>query len=369
MKKQKQTFKKKVLKILLIILSLATVYSFAAPKFINPSTAYAVGDLTIDWGVPTGDPIFTVVGMMPGDVEFRDVDVTNNASIPRTVAVRGVETSETLDFSTILDFVISDTGGDIYGGASITGPKTLAEFFVDSGGPEGLDLSTLGPGDSTTYTFTATFPFSAGNEFQNASVVFDLIIGISSDVPPECEHIVFNGSIIFGTQNDDNLHGTNYNDLIIGLEGKDKINGSNGDDCIVGNEGNDKLDGSNGNDIILGGDGDDYINGGSNGNDYIDGGSGNDKIDASNGNDKVFGGEGNDKIDTGNGNDYVIAGSGNDYIDGSNGNDYIEGNEGDDEMLGKNGNDTLLGGPDVDKATGGLGTDTCDAETEITCEL
>jgi len=38
-------------------------------------------------------------------------------------------------------------------------------------------------------------------------------------------------------------------------------------------------------------------------------------------------------------------------------------------MSGGNGNDTLLGGQDTDKANGNLGRDTCDAETEISCEI
>lgn len=360
--------KKKIYKILLVGLSLATIYSFTSPQFLDKSTAYAVGDLTIDWGVPTGDPIFTVTGMVPGDIESREVDVTNNATSARPVAVRGVETSQTGDLSTVLDFVISEGATDLYGGTSATGPKTLADFFADSDPINGLALSTLGPSSTTTYTFKATFEPDADDGFQNASVVFDLVIGIGFAVPDECQNMSFFGNPIFGTSGNDNIKGTNYNDLIIAFEGNDKVNGSNGDDCIVGNEGNDKLNGSNGEDVIFGNNGDDTLDG-SNGDDLLIAGEGNDRIFGTNGNDRIFAGDGDDKIEASNGNDYVIAGSGNDKIDAGNGNDYVEGNEGNDQMRGRNGNDTLIGGPDSDQARGDLGTDTCDAEVETSCEL
>src|SRR3972149_10839047 len=182
MKKQKVKIRKTIYKILLIIFSLATIYSFAAPHFLPDTTAYAVGDLTIDWGVPTGSPIFVVGGMVPGDMESRQVDVTNNGLFPRTVAVRGEKTAETLDFATVLDFVILDGITPVHGTGSPTGPKTLDEFFADSAvATSGIELSILAPSTSTTYTFKVTFDIDAGIEFHTASVVFDLIIGIASE--------------------------------------------------------------------------------------------------------------------------------------------------------------------------------------------
>lgn len=363
----KTKIKLKLIKIIVISLALALAYNLVSPAFISSSTAYAAGDLTIDWGVPTGDPIFTVTGMMPGDVESRAVDVTNNATVVRPVAVRGIPTNDADGMSQVIDFVISENSTDLYGGT--TGAKTLAQFFIDSTDPDGLALSNLNPSQTTTYTFKATFDINAGNEYQGAIVVFDLQIGISSNIPQECiDAGIVIENIIFGTVNNDNITGTNKNDLIFGLEGNDKINGSNGDDCIVGGEGNDKLNGSNGKDVVLGQEGDDVVDG-SNGVDLSYGGPGNDKMNGTNGVDNMFAGEGDDIINASNGNDYVIAGPGNDKIDAGNGADYVEGNEGDDDMKGRNGNDTLLGGADTDKADGGLGTDTCDAETETSCEI
>ena len=121
--------KLKLIKIIVISLVLALAYNMVSPAFISTSTAYAAGDLTIDWGVPTGDPIFVVTGMMPGDVESRDVDVTNNASVTRPVGVRGVPTNDLDGMSQVMDFVISENSTDIYGGT--TGAKTLAQRHAD----------------------------------------------------------------------------------------------------------------------------------------------------------------------------------------------------------------------------------------------
>lgn len=249
--------KLKLYRIIAITLIAISTYYFASPNFLqNNNTVQAVGDLNVDWGVPDGEPIFVVTNMMPGDIESHSVNVINNATSARPVAVRGVKTSETGDLSTVLDFVISEGLTDLYGGTSLTGPKTLADFFAESDPINGIPLSVLGPGLTTTYTFKATFQDSAGNPFQNASVVFGLIIGIGFEIPQECQNINFPGQPIFGTSGNDNIKGTNFNDLIIAFEGDDKVNGSNGDDCIIGNQGNDKLDGSNGDDVIFGNDGD-----------------------------------------------------------------------------------------------------------------
>lgn len=358
-------FKNKTLRLLflLIVVSGLLIPTNILSRFGGSSTAQAVGDLAVDWGpgINEGDPIFVVNNMLPGQMEQRTVGVTNGASANRPVAVRGIKSSETGDLSTALSMVISENGTDLYSG-------TLAQFFTESGGIDGIPLSVLDPGDSTNYTFEVRFSEGAGNEFQGKSVVFDLKIGIAIAVPAECQNIQFSGNPIFGTENRDVLHGTNGNDLIFAFEADDIVNASNGNDCVVGGSGNDIIHGSNGNDILVGEEGDDRIDG-SNGDDLILGGEGNDKIDASNGNDIIDGGGGNDKIEAGNGNDEVLGGGGNDEIDGGNGNDQLQGEDGNDTLIGRNGNDSLLGGPGTDSANGNLGTDTCDAESEINCEL
>jgi len=366
-----------------VIIAVVGIYQNA-----HPSTVRAVGDLTINWGVPTtGDPIFVVNNILPGESESRTVLVKNDATVARSVGVRGVKTSETGSLATVLDFVISEGGTDLYGGTVATGPKTLEQFFTESAGINGIFLSNLSPGPGTNYTFKVTFDPNAGNEFQNKQVIFDLIIGIIIEVPPECSGITFSGPPIYGTSRGDHLVGTPGNDLIFGLEGSDSIDGRGGDDCIVGGEGSDSLKGNNGNDVILGQGGSDSLKGGNgndklyggdgsdsldgeNGDDYLDGGGGSDSLKGGNGNDTLLGGPGSDSLKGGNGNDFLDGGDGSDSVDGGNGNDILLGGLGDDSLKGGAGDDYLDGGPGVDSLKGEAGTDTClNGESVKTCEL
>ena len=359
--------KLRLIKIFVIALSLAVTYQLVSPAFLSDSNVYAVGDLTVNWGVGEGNPIFVVNNWMPGQFETRTVGVTNNATIVRPVGVRGIKTTETGNISQVIDFTISQGATDLYGGTSPTGPRTLAQFFIDSAGPDGIFLSALNPGASTNYTFKATFQSSAGNGYQGKSVTFNIKIGISISIPAECLGINFQNTI-FGTQNNDVLNGGNTNDLIFGLEGNDIINSGNGKDCIVGGDGNDMIYAGNEKDVIVDMGGNNYLDGG-NDRDKIVAGPGNDNIKGNNENDTINAGNGNNTIDGGNGNDIIVSGSGNDNIKGGNNNDKVNAGGGNDTIYGENGNDNLDGEAGTDKTDGGLSTDTCIAETRINCEL
>lgn len=266
-------------------------------------TAFAIGDLTIDWGVPAGNPIFVINNLAPGQNETRNVQVTNNSPVIRPVGVRGIKSFETNNLSNVLTIEIKQ------GVTTLYGPVSLNQFFLDSGGPEGIPLSNLNPTNSTIYTFKVTFNANSGNEFQGSEVIFDLKIGISIKVPEECKNIVFSGDPIFGTAGSDHISGTPGNDLIFGFEGADHIEGKLGDDCIIGGAGSDKLIGNEGNDVLLGNGGDDSLEGNS-GDDYLDGGEGNDSLKGGNGVDHLEGGEGKDSLDGGNQNDFLDGGPG-----------------------------------------------------------
>lgn len=274
------------------------------------SIAYAASDITINWGVPNGQPLFLVNNFLPGDFEKRTVSVFNNSPITQPIAVRAIKTDEISALGGVLEITISQNGSDLYGGT--LGIKTLTQFFLDGGSSNGLFLINLDYDKTADIDFKVKFKESAGNSYQNSKVVFDLIIGTSSPAPEACRNIRFD-KIINGTSRNDVLHGTNGNDLIFGVEGNDIIDGSNGNDCLVGGLGNDRVFGNNGNDFI-------------------------------------FGNEGND------------------YLDGSNGNDYIEGNDGNDILIGSNGLDILIGGNGFDFSFGGNGKDKCEAEIKSSCE-
>lgn len=343
--------RKKIFIIIALILIGTIGVKFDWFGIFEKKTAYAVGDLNVLWGVPDGDPIFVVTNMLPGDTEQRTVTVNNGASSARDVSIVGVKTEETASFSSILDFVIKEGVTDIWGGSSLTGAKTLQDFFDEAASPSGLFLSTIAGGGSTSYTFKAHFPSNAGNEYQKAKVVFDLIIGISIDIPDECESLNLSPDPIIGTSSAETLNGTEDNDLILGLEGADIIYGNGGDDCILGGPGaENSIHGGEGNDVIFGNGGADSIYGGD-------------------GDDLIFGGTGADVIRGGNGNDHLIGNENADLLEGGNDNDLLEGNGGPDTLRGDAGDDNLIGGPGMDDADGGPDTDTCDAETEVSCEI
>jgi len=321
---------------------------------LKSNTAFAVGDLTIDWGVPAGDPIFTVLNMLPGDIEDRDVEITNDGIVTHGVSVKGVKTGGSGNIESVLDFVVSVGGVDIYGGT--TGVKTLAQFFTDSSVPDGLFLFNLDPSETKTVNFEATLPTSVGNEFQLTSVIFDLTIGIVGagiEIPGECSQITFSGDPIIGTAIGDYIVGTSGNDLIFGLGGGDVIDGKGGDDCLVGGDIGDSIYGRDGNDVLIGeGSGDTLIGGG--------------------GNDQIFGGEGGDGLFGNDGDDLLIGGDGADHLEGGNGKDKIFGNAGMDSLKGGSDDDELDGGTPgypLEVVNGQTGWDTCANGVIFNCEV
>ena len=96
---------------------------------------------------------------------------------------------------------------------------------------------------------------------------------------------------ITGTGANNNLKGTNGDDVIVGLGGNDTVAGGSGFDTICGGIGNDSLRGDNGNDTLFGGSGNDTLRG-DNGNDALFGGAGADALRGDAGNDALVGGTG-----------------------------------------------------------------------------
>ena len=323
-------------KIITRIISLGLIVSALTAGVIygdfwgGTKTAFAVGDLTIDWGVPEGQPIFVVNNFAPGATESRTVQVTNGATSSRPLGVRGVKTAGN-GLSDALQIVILNGATPLYGAGSPTGPKTLTNFFADSSDSDGIPLLTLTPGATANLTFSVTFAPATGNSVQGESVTLNITLGLSIPTPAACDAITFSGPPIFGTQGGDNIRGTSGNDLIFGLEGGDSIRGGNGSDCIVGGAGGDNLRGENGNDVLAGE-------------------AGGDNLDGENGDDQLSGGEGSDSLR------------------GGNGVDILDGDGGSDTLRGDSGNDTLRGGPGNDGANGGSGFDTCQAEGKQNCE-
>lgn len=282
--------KNQIIRITIATLLIGTVMLFGQGKLASifrPNYVSAIGDLTVNFGVAPGTPLFNITNMKPGDVVSKTIIVTNDALSDRPVAIQGIKTNGLGNLEQVLDIVISKGGIDVYGGT--TGAKTLSNFFADSAGPNGIPLSTLSPNQTADYVITVTFKQTAGNEFQSTNVVFDIKIGIYIDIPAECSSIALLQTPIFGTNKSDIIKGTNGNDLIVAFEGNDIVNAGGGNDCILASEGNDIINGANGADVIDAGSGNDILNG-QGGNDILMGQDGRDILNGEGGSDIANGG-------------------------------------------------------------------------------
>ena len=97
------------------------------------------------------------------------------------------------------------------------------------------------------------------------------------------------------TTGDDNIKGTDANDVINALAGNDKVSGRDGNDILDGDLGNDRVKGDAGDDEVKGGEGDDRLKGGK-GDDKLDGDAGDDRLKGGRGADQLNGGDGADRI-------------------------------------------------------------------------
>ncbi|MBI4137356.1 lamin tail domain-containing protein [Candidatus Roizmanbacteria bacterium] len=171
-------------RLLYIGIILLFIFSF------HGDNVFAAGELDVTYlGGPLPSPVFNVTNMAPGDSESHAIDVENISSIPQLVSVKGVRTGGAglPALEGILDIVIVEGVTPLYGTGSPTGPKTVQDFFSDSSAENGVILELLNPSQTKTYTFIVAFPASSGNEYQNTSVIFDLIFGaVLSD------HVVIN---------------------------------------------------------------------------------------------------------------------------------------------------------------------------------
>src|SRR3989344_2147169 len=171
--------RKRVLFIFILAALVGLVFYGNRNVFKNIPTAYAIGDLTVLWET---DPLFNETNIAPGFTKTKTVNVANGAVSTRPVGVRGILTSDPGNLASVMNIEIKEGATTLYS-------NTLSQFFIDSAGPDGIFLSNLASGANTDYDFIVTFDTAAGNEFQNQTIIFNLQIGISVEVPDECQNI------------------------------------------------------------------------------------------------------------------------------------------------------------------------------------
>lgn len=226
--------KNKLFKILFLLIIVGTLTYFFKDELIRVNNVKAFGDLVVNFHVPVGDPIFVVENMLPGDDESRNIDVTNGGTVPRQVKIKGVRTGGVgadPKLETILNFTIKEGVNNLYGTGSPTGPKTLQDFFTDTSGPNGILLGILNPGAGKTYVLKAEFPGSAGNEFQNKSVIFDITFDNFQGGHIVINEVFYNVDAAHGLDSpkDRGIVGVNGNNVTLLIQG----NGSGSINTII----------------------------------------------------------------------------------------------------------------------------------------
>ena len=195
---------------MLLIIGTAYYVSGGMKSFFSPTTVRAFGDLTVNFHVPLGKPIFNLTNLAPGNpIPVKPVDVSNTGALARYVAVRGIRTGGTVEVPGIesaMTIAIKNGSTVLYG------PKTIADFFTDSTKPDGIGLSVVPASGNKTYTLETAFPASADNKYQGKSVQFDLTFGTVT-----ANHLVINEVYV----QPDQKHGNDKPDK----KDKDKKNG------------------------------------------------------------------------------------------------------------------------------------------------
>lgn len=121
---------------------------------------------------------------------------------------------------------------------------------------------------------------------------------------------------IVGTRGDDELKGTQHDDVICALAGDDGVSGMDGNDMLRLGRGNDSAGGGGGDDVIRAGPGGDEADGGAGNDRFLLRGGGDEVIDY-HGRDVVYGGAGDEyclNVRDGHGGDVIHGGPGRDHF-------------------------------------------------------
>ena len=150
---------KNFLKILILPIAVVMMLGFA-PR------AFAVDPMTV---VFAPNPIFgAVLNFLPGDSKDGDATVTNNTDTSQNVYAESVNGFDPDGLGSQLRLRVLE-------GANVLYDNVFSNFL--SAGP--VSLSSLGAGNSTTYTFKVSFIDSEDNDSQGKTLGFGLCIGFS----------------------------------------------------------------------------------------------------------------------------------------------------------------------------------------------
>lgn len=113
-------------------------------------------------------PLFNGANIVPGDGVSRTVQVTNNSGATQTIITSAANFAPCGSdcLADALTLTITNSSSSYFAG-------TMNDFY----GAGEVELGTLANGETKTFTYTVLFPGDAGNNFQNQSTSFDLVVG------------------------------------------------------------------------------------------------------------------------------------------------------------------------------------------------
>ncbi|MEN9327611.1 MAG: hypothetical protein RI947_419 [Candidatus Parcubacteria bacterium] len=112
-------------------------------------------------------PLFTLSNMLPGAHVQKSMKVVNKLSNPQKISVYATLKNSKGRLKNVLHLAIFMDKNNI---KSISFIELLAKP---------IDIGSLKPGEARTVVFDVEMPASAGNKYQQSSVVFDLHVGMS----------------------------------------------------------------------------------------------------------------------------------------------------------------------------------------------
>lgn len=219
-------------------------------------------------------------------------------------------------------------------------PLSVMQSNIDAG----YFINNQGTWDSSTYSYTSTYPI----EYDGLSNPLSFFAPLNTSLTT---HTI---KIAIADTNDAALDSGMF---IANLKTDSSGATSGVKQTIETTDGNDTIDGGDTADYALLGFGDDFMNGGG-GNDYVKGNQGNDTIMGGLGDDNLYGSLNDDTLVGNKGNDTLGGGEGDDRVAGGGDSDYVGGGKGNDTLIGGMGDDTLVGGMGNDLMIGGAGADT-----------
>ena len=132
------------------------------------------------------DPLFNAGNFLPGDSRTGEVEVINGTNETKRIATEAINYPKDIfgnvpddDLSRALTIVIQEKNvdGDLYGGSSPTGARTLFDFYKNGE----TYLSSVFANGTEEYEFVISFPESEGDYWQGKTTEFDIKVGFQGE--------------------------------------------------------------------------------------------------------------------------------------------------------------------------------------------